>query len=232
MFRSVARLAAILSLMGLTFCGHPPRVPEVDRREVVNRIEDATVALVKPDEEDGGTIPYCSGVWIAEDKILTAKHCTDNGIDVEGTKMVAYAAKSDPEGGMHAGFVIADDEKEDVAVLRTLPKSTPRHTVARISTDTWPGQKLHIVGHTMGLWWSYIEGVVSSTEVKVKNPSEKVPIMMQVSSPAWFGNSGGGAFNEAGELVGMCSWVSAKAPFLTFFVRPTTIRDFLSKHHV
>ena len=85
-----------------------------------------------------------------------------------------------------------------------------------------------IVGHTTGLWWTYIEGDVSSSRTHVGKFSK----LLQISSPAWFGNSGGGAFNEDGKLVGISSWIYTKAPMVTFFVHGDVIRSFLVKNNI
>jgi S1-C subfamily serine protease len=42
----------------------------------------------------------------------------------------------------------------------------------------------------------------------------------------YFGNSGGGAFNDYGELVGIADWIK-RAPEMGFFVHLDTIRSFL-----
>jgi S1-C subfamily serine protease len=50
---------------------------------------------------------------------------------------------------------------------------------------------------------------------------------MQVSAPVWFGNSGGGAFNDEGEIVGIASFIM-KGPSLGFFIPVDSIRPFLA----
>jgi S1-C subfamily serine protease len=49
---------------------------------------------------------------------------------------------------------------------------------------------------------------------------------MQVSAPIWYGNSGGGAFDAEGSLVGIASF-KALAPNVAFYVHLETIREFL-----
>jgi S1-C subfamily serine protease len=54
--------------------------------------------------------------------------------------------------------------------------------------------------------------------------SEKI---IQISAPVWLGNSGGGAFDEDGRLIGICSWISKNGPQLTFFVHRDAINKFI-----
>ena len=55
---------------------------------------------------------------------------------------------------------------------------------------------------------------------------------LQISSPAWRGNSGGGAFDADGKLIGISSWVSARGPMLGFFIHRDEIEKFLKESKV
>lgn len=227
MQKNLIKLVAFFLLVWFFFRDETPKKNlEMDRRETIKRVELSTVAFVKPDaENEGEFVPYCAGVWTARNKMLTAKHCLSMSVEVDGKKLVAYRSKRSADETRLA-TVIAEDEKEDLALLLSID-ATGEHPIAGVSTGVWTGEKLHVVGHTMGLWWSYVEGTVSAEETQVKTYELGNVNMLQVSSAAWFGNSGGGAFDEEGRLVGICSWVSSKAPHLTFFVRPTSIKNFL-----
>lgn len=218
-------LSSCIAFMGIFHWSNTKSQEEV-KRLLVEDIEQKTVALVTADE-DGNLAAYCTGVWIGRDKILTAHHClrddefvvyqdVQNIID-DTIGRVAYVQDVEPEN--------------DLALLMTVAQSTPQHPVAALSSEVWDGQHVNIVGHTNGLWWSYIEGVISSTRTNIFTRRGKMPRTLQISSPAWFGNSGGGAFNDAGELVGMTSWISTRAPMMSFFVHRDVIEKFLTKNH-
>ena len=219
-----------LLLLGLTVCV-PPKVSseyQDHKKEFVEKIEKTTVALIGINES-GSITPYCSGVWVSEDKILTAQHCINKGgslsID-ESEIVILFQDFKDQEKLARLATVTASDSDNDLALIKAAnpPKD---HPVAQVvKNEIWDGQKVAIVGHTSGLWWSYSEGVVSSTRIDVGKFSK----LLQISSPAWFGNSGGGAFDENGNLVGVCSWIMVKSPMVTFFIHQDVIKEFLDKN--
>jgi len=132
--------------------------------------------------------------------------------------------------GWHMSKVAAFDEKHDLALLEVTGKAIPAHRVAKLA-DVTPeiGETVHIVGQTTGMYWTYIQGNVSAYRgadyVKSKKGGDLGP-WMQVASPMYFGNSGGGAFNDYGELVGIADWIK-RAPEMGFFVHLDTIKSFL-----
>lgn len=85
------------------------------------------------------------------------------------------------------------------------------------------------MGHTIGLYWSYSRGYISSyrTSMPYDYLSGHGGPILQVSIPIWKGNSGGGLFDNAGQLVGICVTVSTVAPNIAFVVPPVTIHNFL-----
>lgn len=195
------------------------------RKRFVESIEEKTVALTEVDKR-GNITPYCSGVWVSENKIVTAAHCT------EDRDIIIYITKKDLNKGdlqLRLSAKLKSDESSDLAILLTDPGSTPKHKSARIisNSDVWSGKKLYIVGHTAGMWWTYTEGVISSS-IRSMYDEGRTP-SIQVSAPIWLGNSGGGAFDENGDLVGICSWISVKGPNLAFFMPPEAIVKILGK---
>lgn len=53
--------------------------------------------------------------------------------------------------------------------------------------------------------------------------------LLQLSGAVWLGNSGGGAFNEDGELIGVCSWIDEGYPGVAFFVHADHVRDLMTR---
>lgn len=219
-------VGAVLTSMCL-YCNKqlPPKTPAEIKRALVDDLELKTVALLMP-QEDGVLMPYCTGVWVANDKILTANHCLMH----DG--FVVYGIREDEDEAIgRVSYVVDADPELDLALLVTDPQSTPKHPAAVVADDVWDGQHVNIVGHTTGLWWSYMEGVVSSTRSNIMSGGKRLPKSLQVSSPAWFGNSGGGAFDDEGRLLGISSWISRRAPLMSFFVHRSEISKFLSKNY-
>lgn len=193
------------------------------KRELVEKIQLESIALVKQTEKDG-FFPYCAGVWVDVNKIMTAFHCVKDEI----TDIFLYQIKSDAKNISRLSKLIKIDEANDLALLLVDPRTNPGHPVAIIATDSWDGEHVNIIGHTNGMRWTYIDGVISSTridEIKEETPT----IVLQISSPVWFGNSGGGAFNDDGDLLGISSFISARGPLISFFIHHSSITRLLLK---
>lgn len=210
-----------IALMGCVCTAQTASV-EPSRKKFVERLEDKTIALTDINKE-GNMAPYCSGVWVGKNKILTAAHCVDD-------KPVAFYMVKDDIGAdiVRMAVKLRVDENSDLALLMADPETTPAHRTAELSKEKpWAGQKIYIEGHTASMWWTFSEGVVSSN-IRTVFEDGKTPAI-QISAPAWFGNSGGGAFDDNGDLVGLCSWLSVKGPNLTFFVPNDELKEFLKQ---
>jgi len=210
-------------------------------------LDDMTIALTHKDE-DGDHTPYCAGVWIDGSKIITAEHCVDKfgraqlgiskdtSFDATGTK-IEYVIKSDVDLSapnnwpktVRSGVVIAIDNKNDLALINT--NETKHHSHATIvhREAIAAGMHLNIVGHTIGLWWTYFDGCISTTWKNIKSPNKNRANVIQVSSPTWFGNSGGGAFDDDGNLVGIASWIITDAPNISFYTHRDEIVRFIDE---
>ena len=138
--------------------------------------------------------------------------------------------------GWHLSKVVAFDEEHDLALLEAQGDLQPPHTVARVAKETPAlGEHINIVGHQTGLYWTYLDGQVSAyrdadhyKRLSVGRDDAKGPYM-QVQSPIFYGNSGGGCFNDYGELVGIAVRIT-RAPDVGFFVHRDTIASFLDKN--
>lgn len=191
--------------------------------ETVRRIKYLTVKLNNLDPDGLGAL--CSAIWIKQGMLLTASHC------VKGTVLMSYTTFDDSEDLMRLAIPLAQDIENDLAILHVDPTTEPPHDIVRLSDDVIEsGEDVDIVGHTLGLEWTYSKGYVAAVRANMSGPgSTEAEKVIQISSPAWMGNSGGGAFDDEGRLVGICSWVSTSGPFLTFFIHRDTIRQFLKR---
>lgn len=210
---------------------------------VIPNIMSGTVGLI----EDGEVAPYCTGVWIGYNYIITAHHCVvmsleemiirseESELKIEevmktSVKKVKYIIKTDERGLAEAPLVYRDvdvvglDAENDLALLKAKGE-IPLHETISVADKIRIGERLHIIGHVQGLTWTYMEGVISAERVKDGSA------MIQVSAPVYFGASGGGAFNEYGELVGITSFIY-RAPNVGFFVDRKVIKKFLENHLV
>lgn len=193
------------------------------RKNFIEKLENRTVAFVNINDE-GILMPYCSGLWLVNNRILTAAHCIKNNV------MVFYLSKEDFDNGqmLKTAFLTKISVKDDLALL--LATEINYREYIKISEENpWTGLRLHIVGHTAGMWWSYAEGVVASSTKSESVIHKDVTDSIQVSAPIWMGNSGGGAFDEKGRLVGLCTRLLAYVPNVGFFVPATVIKKFIKE---
>lgn len=216
---------------------------------LVSHINSYTVALmgIKP---DGEFRTYCTGVWISEKLIVTANHCAEAAAEIKLGKeaageldslegvVVYYSVMGEVDEvgkstfGIHASEVVKADRDHDLAILRASGGVIPEHESAKLArVAPGVGEEVHVVGQVKGLFWSYVKGVVSgyrgSLPERMLPGDNFVGPFMQVSAPIYFGNSGGGAFNGDGELVGIVSF-SGGAPNTAMFAHLSSIKKLLT----
>lgn len=195
-----------------------------ERLKYIDEERETTVALVA--KEEGSLFSYCAGLWIKKGMILTASHCVDD----QGP-IIFYSTKKDFENKKTRMAIIASiEEDNDLALLFVEPSSEPEHLNINLedSTPIDVGQEVDIVGHTVGYTWSYSKGNISAIRNEIPGPNgSKVDKVLQISAPVWMGNSGGGAFDAQGRFLGLCSWISRRGPFLSFFIHKDIIINFM-----
>lgn len=200
-------------------------------------LETVTVALV----EVNGLEPhvYCTAVRVSPTAILTANHCT--GGKPLGTSF-SFSHRGDLYVGdaplllpmLRAARLEARDSGHDLALLRT-PLVTSQYAVVQ-KRDVTQGEYVQSYGHPLGFWFSYSTGVVSairrqSYDVGGLDPSASDMTWIQTTADIAPGNSGGGLYNSAGELVGICSWGHGNGIGLNFFVHKMHIEAFLAQEY-
>jgi Trypsin-like peptidase domain len=127
----------------------------------------------------------------------------------------------------HLSHVVGWDEHKDLALLEAAGHAIPPHEFAKIADKTPElGESVHICGHPKGMYWTFLEGTVAGYRGEIPHMDKKAGPFMQVQSPIFFGNSGGGAFNSYGELVGIADFLM-RLPAEGFFVHVDNIRLFL-----
>ncbi len=240
----------LFGLLVILGCSHPVAavktvpLPEYEEMTPLAReISDTTVALVhrnmKYDDGsmDGVYRPFCTGVWVSRKMILTARHCVKGLAELTERKemgmVVEFSLKNQivdvgvSPSSRWTGKVVGLNKKMDLALIEAGDNIS--HEVAQLAPQS-PGVGSHLamMGHVRGLYWTYVEGVVSSYRAHY-NPmidKEMNGPFMQVSAPISLGNSGGGAFNMYGHLVGIVSFVNV-APNTAFYIPLVDIRVFL-----
>jgi len=206
-------------------------------RAVSEHLDQSTVALVKKNIYDIYR-PFCSGVWVSDKVILTARHCvTNDNEEVEVGSVVDFQTYNEfsPQGPTekaYFAYVSGYSKTSDLAMLTSIDDVT--HDTARIySGDIYAGLKLQIVGHPIGMNWSHSDSEVMQVRISYfPFVNQKV---IQVVHHIYFGNSGGGMFDEdEGKLMGIASYVRLDGDFVVagFFVHRDEITKFLTEQEV
>jgi len=173
------------------------------------------VRFDSPGEPDSGPIAYCGGVWVSQTDFVTAAHCPDAEEYIAVQTLPDMASR--PEG-WRAGTILSVDEKDDLALIR-VSGWAPTHPVLHFpSAPAWPGEPLHVVGHVVGSRWSYRRAEVSALRPDEMNPGGNLVDSIQISGWVWKGDSGGGAFDDDGALVGIVVYVHQIGPWMSSYL--------------
>jgi S1-C subfamily serine protease len=236
----IARVFAIIGLMLVILVGCVKVDSIKEPTSFVKELSSNTVALVYKDKL-GSVQVYCTGVWLDNDYIVTAHHCvqaianrnadSDIDVDVLGTR-IYFSQENEMMGmgedpaAMHMARVVVDNGLHDVSLLKASGKGIPSHTYASLA-DQLPavGERVHIVGHVKGLYWTYVHGYVTSHrgDIPLAITNGTHGPFIQMYSPVYYGNSGGGVFNSDGELVGIVSFMLG-APLTNFAIPVKYVR--------
>lgn len=249
-YKSVV-ISLLTLLLGAGCCTSATSKPlavrtELSDEQIAKHVQNATVAFVVG--PNGDKAPYCGGIWVDEKHILTAAHCAEVlgrtifGVEEEEDynavgDLAMFLNNSDikdgaiPQDFTWMGVVKKIDKEHDLALVQSI-SDTSYHTISDVATkDAEIGETIHIVGHPIGLTWSYTKGYIAAIRNALGPVLGQRPIsskVFQISAPIWVGNSGGGAFNSDGHLIGLCSWITLRAPSIGFFIHKDQIKSFLS----
>lgn len=223
------KLFACLVFLGIACTA--PQVPPARTVRTVDYVIDATVALVN---EEGR--PFCTAAFVDGDLVVTAAHCVDESDQV----LVGFREDLDERHGrrFRNAFrfdVIARDVAQDVAVLASRSDRLPDHETLSVAvTAPRAGEPVLAVGHPLGLTFTVTHGIVSNPsrydcqDLLCEMLDGEKQHWMQVSSPLFFGNSGGPIVNRRGQLVGIASFLVA-TPHLSGVVHVDEIRRILER---
>lgn len=124
----------------------------------------------------------CSGAVISSSgDILTARHCTEDATGIE----VVFA-----DGREYRAVILATSARHDLSLIHVDRFNTPFFSIAE---SVLQGQSIWVIGNPLGITASLCEGIVA----KQNGDVDFIDVTVLP------GNSGGPAFNELGELVGI-----------------------------
>ncbi len=150
--------------------------------------------------------------YIVTNYHVVYKHMT-NTPDFISDEITVYLYGKQTAGYAIDAEYVGGSMTYDIAVLRVqgselLKESDAEAVVIRDSGDVIVGQRAIAVGNPFGLGMSVTSGIVSvdSEYINIKASDEKTELSLRsirIDTPVNTGNSGGGLFNSAGELIGI-----------------------------
>ncbi|MGN1051628.1 MAG: S1C family serine protease [Acutalibacteraceae bacterium] len=137
-----------------------------------------------------------SGVIISEEGyIMTNNHV------INGASKITVNLR---DGKSFKAKIVGSDEEQDIAIIKITP-GDKKLTVATFgdSDKINVGEKAVVIGNPLGqLGGSVSEGIVSALDRSLTVENQNMNLM-QIDASVNPGNSGGGVFNEYGELIGI-----------------------------
>ena len=148
---------------------------------------------------------------------------------------VQWKESADPgkePSAWHLGNVVGWDEGKDLALVEAAGNAIPSHEVAVLADETPAlGESIHVCGHPKGFTWTFLEGTVAGYRGVLQHHDKDTGPYMQAQVPVYFGNSGGGAFDSYGKLVGIADMLPG-LPAEGLFVHLDNIRGFLQDQNL
>lgn len=202
------------------------------------------MALVQVDAENASLGLYCAGIWVAPNLILTAAHCVSSAGEPEWKMLldsVGFEQNWDPTGQPIFFSEKQDWDKSfrdakvakykaglDLALLEAI-STIDEHPFARLRTyEISLGEDIEVIGHPRANYWSYARGYVSAIYPDKLSLDEETPAYtLEIAAPISRGNSGGGAFDLEGNLVGVASYIEKNLNGMGFFIGGPDLRKFL-----
>jgi serine protease Do len=164
-----------------------------------------------------------SGFFYQGRFIVTNQHVIDNSKDGP----VPFRLL---DGRSGKAKIIGQDEKMDVAVLEIDPKDFGLETMPSAQISPEPakaGESIIAIGNPLGeLEWSTTLGIVSSVNRHQEKANRD---FLQIDAAINAGNSGGPAFNMAGDVVGMNTLKTDGAEGIALSIEGHTLQSVVDK---
>lgn len=159
---------------------------------VINVTVEGTSAFGKPITSTGSG----SGVVISDEGyILTCNHVVEDATTIKVTLR---------NGMVYDATLVGSDEASDLAVLKISGSNKFSYATQGYSSHLVAGEQVVAIGNPLGLLGGTVTtGVISATERNVVTDNGEVMTLIQTDAAINSGNSGGGLFNLAGELIGI-----------------------------
>jgi len=203
-FATLRRAACALAAGALTLSAHA-----LDADAVLARVSNS-VWLIKTLDPQGEPLAYGSAVVIGAGRVATNCHVL---------RQAAAVTLHQSDKALPARLAFADPERDlclldAPGLVAPAAETTPTHNLA-------VGQKVFAVGWPGGQERRLTPGIVLGVQRRLDGAAEYI----RTSAPAAEGSSGGGLFNEEGQLIGITSAALRNATFSILFARPADWLD-------
>lgn len=210
-----------LLLLATVFCSYIVFVPMIaSQGSFTSSVSESLKGSVGIFSLCGGEALYGGGTIVGTNgEILTVAHIVPNtGCDV--------VVKKQDSSKVYGARIIRIDSARDLALISVDTKTENAVYLAEKKLDT--GETIFTVGAPSRLQGSVTKGIVSNTEVET--PATPGAIVYDITVLP--GSSGGGVFNEEGELAGVIKAklaTSDNGSTLAIGIRRQAIEDFLKE---
>jgi serine protease Do len=161
------------------------------------KVKDAVVEILTTQSNRYQTITagVGSGVIIHADGIIVTNHHVIDGLETIYVRLT--------NGNTYKAVVRGSDEEGDIAIIKIDPKETLTVAPLGNSNALALGEPVIAIGNPLGeLGGTVTSGIISATQRAIQVDGIMMTLI-QTNAAINSGNSGGGLFNMAGELIGV-----------------------------
>lgn len=178
------------------------RTQNLGMSEIVTKTSPSVVEIQISNQTFGSVATSAgSGVIISDDGyIVTNYHVVASGRQLISEELEINVRLND--GNVHQAKLIGGDSRTDLAVIKIEATGLTKAEIAN-SDEVVVGENAIAIGNSLGtLGGTVTKGIVSAVSRESNVGTYKLPLI-QTDAPVNKGNSGGGLFNESGQLIGI-----------------------------
>ena len=192
--------SASLLLLGVTFLFVATSANGLSPQEVFEKTSQS-IFIIHATDDQGKVTSQGSGVLVGKDTVVTNCHV------VTGARRVSALR----QGRAFGASVLTADTERDLCILNVTGAGEP--TIKVVGTlETKTGQRVYAIGAPLGLELTISEGLVSSLR------QARAGFILQTSAAISPGSSGGGLFDENGDLLGITTFQLVSGQNLNFAI--------------
>jgi serine protease Do len=179
----------------------------LDSTEVFERAKRATVGILedtqdpRAPEKPGKIAVRGTGFHLGDGYIVTARHAVERN-SPSGPTLPAHVRLITTDLHELPAQIVGESAYLDVVVYRVAEKNRPLMTATTsfANTSVGPGTEVFTIGYPMGWGPTMAFGRIGNANTFLQTVETR---LLQADLSACSGNSGGGLFNMAGEIVGV-----------------------------